>query len=76
MNKQDRKELERALGLIDEATAIVENIREAEQEKFDNMNEGLQQSEGGQKLEQNVSTLDDAISELEEAHGRITEASE
>ncbi len=48
MNKQDRKDLEKAVGFIEEAKAIIANIANSEQEKFDNLSEGLQQSEKGQ----------------------------
>ena len=76
MNKQDRKELERALELIEESKLIVENIRDTEQEKFDNLSEGLQQTERGQKFEETASSLEDVISQLEEAMDGINTVSE
>lgn len=45
----------------------LESIRDDEQEKFDNMPEGLQASERGSTLESNVSELDDAITNLNDA---------
>lgn len=51
MNKADRAELARAVTLIEEAKVIVETIGDAEQEKFDNMSEGLQATERGRKME-------------------------
>ena len=76
MNKQDRKELERALELIEESKLIVENIRDTEQEKFDNLSEGLHQTERGQKFEETASSLEDVISKLEEAMDGINTVSE
>lgn len=45
----------------------LESIRDDEQEKFDNMPEGLQVSERGQTLENNVSELDSVITDIETA---------
>ncbi len=76
MNQDNRKELQRAISLIEEANEIVERIKEGEQEKFDNLSEGLQQSERGQKFEENVSILDDAFSQLEDSIENIQNAIE
>ncbi len=74
MNKADRAQLEKASALLDEAKSIIEAVGEAEQEKFDNLTEGLQQTERGQRMEEIaseladlVSTLDDALSTLDTA---------
>jgi hypothetical protein len=45
------------LALLSEAQEIIESIKDGEQEKFDNLSEGLQQTEKGQKFEETVSTL-------------------
>lgn len=76
MNKQDRIELAKALELIQDAQSIIDVIKDSEQDKFDNLSEGLQQTERGQKFEETVSTLDDVISQLEEAMDGISTASE
>lgn len=51
MNKQDMKKVEEALKLLRTANDLLEPLAEAEQEKFDNMTEGLQQGENGQRIE-------------------------
>lgn len=76
MNKKDRKELEKALELLSQAQEIIDSIKVGEQEKFDNLSEGLQQTEKGQKFEETVSTLEDAWNGIDEAVGRINEAME
>lgn len=76
MNNANRKELQRGLDLIAEAKEIFELIKDEEQEKFDNLSEGLQQTENGQRFETNVDTLDNAISSLEEVESYIEEAME
>lgn len=76
MNATDRKQLDKALSMIEDARTIIEEIKDGEQYKFDNLTEGLQQTERGQKFEENVSTLDDAITELENAIDNINSATE
>lgn len=66
MNKQDRADLTKARAMIQHAQSIIGDTGEREQEKFDNMSEGLQQSENGQKLEENASGLDDLGSTLDD----------
>lgn len=63
--KQAISELENAKQLIAAAMEIVESIKDEEQEKFDNLNEGMQAMEANQKLEENASALDDVYSELD-----------
>lgn len=87
MNKNDRKDFARASDLIvearvkaQEALEILGPLADAEQEKFDNMSEGLQQAETGQRIEQAAEALsrvkeavESAIESLEEAEGEDIE---
>lgn len=57
MNKQQRKQLQVAQQMLDKASAmlydamcIVEEIKDEEHEKFDNANDGLQETERSSKL--------------------------
>jgi uncharacterized coiled-coil DUF342 family protein len=52
--------------LRDEIKEAIENIRDEEQEYFDNMPEGLQQSDRGYAAEEAISQLDEAVSALED----------
>ena len=74
MNDVRRKEIRRALALIGEAKGILEVALTQEQEEFDNMPEGAQDGEDGQRAEDAVDALergatccDDAITACEEA---------
>lgn len=49
----------------DELVGSLEEIRDQEQDKYDNMPEGLQQGDTGMLLEDRVAALDEWISELE-----------
>lgn len=64
MNKDTRKQLS---VLIDELTSLqarVQELGEAEREKYDNMSEGLQCIERGQAISTAADTLEDQASEL------------
>lgn len=67
MNAQDRKEVGELLDRLDKVVAEFSDIKEllreladAEQEKFDNMSEGLQQSEKGQAIQEAATELGNA----------------
>jgi hypothetical protein len=52
----------------------VEEIKDEEQEAFDNLSEGLQQAERGQRMEEVIGILDDAESEISDTLEKIGEA--
>lgn len=74
MNKQRRKDLQRAIELLEEAKSIVEDSSTEEQAGFDNLPESLQGAERGEKMEENVSSLDEAVSSTDDAINSIQEA--
>ena len=73
MNAQRRKMLGKVSDLISEARTLLEDIRDEEQEAFDNMPESLQASERGEAMEDAISTMDDIISSLEDAESELEE---
>lgn len=64
MNKQQRKELSEMLKVIEDCQYKLEVMAEEEQAKYDNMPEGLQESEQGQAIYEAADTLEDAASNL------------
>ena len=66
MNKQRRKELEKAHELISQAMEIIESVRIEEQDALDNMPFSLQQSERGEQMQNYIDTLDELSSSLED----------
>lgn len=76
MNKQDRKHLCEAIDLLEKAREIVSEIAKKEDESFNNLNDGLQATERGQRLESNASNLDEADSQIEESINLIQESLE
>lgn len=60
MNRARRKELERAVELLQQAQEIIGSVRDDEQEAYDNLPEGIQYSERGEQMSEYVDTLDNA----------------
>lgn len=69
MNEERRKKLEAAKAHITDAINLIEEVKDGEQEAFDNMPENLQSGEKGQTLEENVATLESAVDNLNSAEG-------
>lgn len=65
MNKIRRKEIAKAIELIEQAREILEAVNDEEQEALDNMPENLQGSERYEYSEECISTLEDAIEALD-----------
>ena len=72
MNAKGRKALELAISKIEEARGIIEDLAAVEREKYDNMPDGLQSSEQGERIATVADALENAdfdslVSSLEEA---------
>ena len=66
MNNDRRKEINKAVALLQEALSILETARDEEGDTFNNMPENLQSSERGQASEEACGNLEDACCTLEE----------
>lgn len=73
MNRSRRKQLENAMALIDEAKTIIEACRDEEQEAYDNMPEGIQESEKGEIMEEYIYQMEDAMDSAESISDVLTE---
>jgi len=76
MNKARRKELSRAVELMEEARDIIDNCIVDEQEYLENMPENLQYSEKHDIAEAAVDAMERAIESVEDAISNAEEASE
>ena len=65
MNKDRRKQIDEAGSVLQDALALIEQIRDDEQESFDNMPESLQQSDRGTASEAAIEELDDSAGNLQ-----------
>jgi len=76
MNNQRRKEIEAVLNELADLRSRVETLQNEEQDAFDNMPEGLQQSERGQASENAANALDNALSAFDDIDSSLNEALE
>lgn len=76
MNNQRRKEIEAVLNELADLRSRIETIQSEEQDAYDNMPEGLQQSERGTKAEEACSRLDDAVTAFDDLESALNDASE
>ena len=75
MNKKRRALLNSAVGLLGNASNIIEGVIDDEQDSYDNMPENLQESENCHKMEDAIDGLQDAVDYIENAIDRIRESS-
>lgn len=76
MNNDRRKEINKAVSLLQEAMSILETARDEEGYTFNNMPENLQNSERGQLSEQAFGYLEEACCSLEEVISAAENATE
>lgn len=76
MNNDRRKRLTALLEELSGLRSTLEQIQSEEQDAYDNMPEGLQQSEHGEKAEQACSYLDDAMTAFDEIESALYDAME
>lgn len=76
MNNRRRKHIEELIGRLSAIMGEVEDVKDIEQDAFDNMPENLQDAEHGQLMEEHVSNLEDAQNEIEQAIGTLTSITE
>ena len=67
MNSKRRKDIEKAVEFLYEAKSMLENLLEEEQNDFDNLPEGIQCSERGEKMEEYIGYIEDSISSIEDS---------
>lgn len=73
MNKQRRKYLAEAVEKLSEAMSIVEDVRNDEQDAFDNMPGSLQYSERGEQMEEYIDNLDEAYDNISDVADTLQE---
>jgi flagellar biosynthesis chaperone FliJ len=66
MNRERRKELAAVMVKLDEVINLLQQISEDEQNAFDNLPEGIQESERGEQMQSYADTISDIASTLED----------
>lgn len=72
MNNERRARIKTAHKMIKDALQILESVKDDEEDAFDNLSEGLQQTMRGEQMEENVDTLDGVIEAIEDALGELS----
>lgn len=64
MNAMRRKQLAKAIQMIYDTQEIIEMVKDEEQDSYDNLPEGIQDSERGETMYENIDTLGDISDNL------------
>lgn len=67
MNREQRKEIKELIKQLEIVKDKIDSIRDDEEDKFDNLSEGLQATMRGQDMEDAIGNLEDAIDNIAEA---------
>lgn len=73
MNAARRKNIAKVSDLLDEARALLSEVIAEEQDALDNMPDSLRDADRGQQMEEYISAMDDAMSEIEAAIDQIAQ---
>lgn len=65
MRKDEKKHLEEIINVLENQRDFLMDLCEIENEKFDNMNEGLQATERGQRIYENAGVLEEQSDSLD-----------
>lgn len=76
MNKQRRTRIEKIAASLAELQSDIGLVRDDEWEAFDNLPEGLQESERGDRMQEVIDCLEEAISNIDEAIENLNTATE
>lgn len=72
MNTEQRKKITACQLAISQQATILEQIRDENQDSFDNLPEGLQQADKGQEMEQAIEWLSSAIEACEQVDDELS----
>lgn len=72
MNKERRQELGDALDYLDDAIFRLEEIRDDEQDAYDSLSEGLQNSKTGDSMLEAIDRIDGFCDDIEVIKGKIS----
>ena len=71
MNAQRRKQLNKIRESLDCLIVELDQVKDDEEEAYENMPESLQESERGQLMYENVDKLEDIVNELQNQLGEL-----
>lgn len=71
MNKVRRKRLAEAIDLINQAKGILEEVKDEEQEAYDNLPESFQYGERGEQMQEYIDSMNEAYENLDEMENTL-----
>lgn len=71
MNRQRRKELEKAFDMIEQAKEIIEAVKEEEEESYENLPDNFRYGERGEEMQGYIEMMDETVGYLEDANSVI-----
>ncbi len=74
MNNQRRKEIAEISEEIEAIKARLESVLEEEQEAYDNLPEGIQDSDRGERMSEAISSLENALYDFDTIVENLSEA--
>ena len=66
MNKERRKELNKAVNALNDVISIIEDVKYDEEYAYNNLPESFQESYRGEQMEENIDEMDEAIEGIKE----------
>ena len=72
MNKARRRQIAEVINSIEIIKGVIEEIRDDEEDAYDNMPESLQESDRGEAMQEAVEFLENACDSLDEALDNLT----
>lgn len=76
MNDGLRKKLKEANVKLEEAKGIIEEVKNEEEEKLETMPDSFKEGEKGEKIQEGVDNLDQALNGLEDVIAYVDSAAE
>ena len=73
MNNERKKKINSALCMLSSAKDVLEEVSSAESEAYDNLPEGLQNSERGEDMEDWIGALEDSVDCIETVINDLSE---
>ena len=73
MNAKQRKQVEQIISKLSEIQTEIEGLRDEEQDKYDGMPDGLQESERGCAIQEAADQLDYAADSVQDAIDNLTD---
>ena len=66
MNRERRKNLKKAVSLVNDAVNIIGEVKDEEEEALGNMPESLMYSDQAVQMDENIGTLNECVDQLEQ----------